>query len=643
MPIKRLHIIITFLCPLMSIQVFGQTRTVDSLMAVLQETDSKEDRAKLQVRLSKALERIDIAKSKKFAKEALLFDNDSLKSEAHNQLGRASFYQNELDSASFHFTKSIDLLNDLDLQDQAASVRISLGAVQLRKGEYRNSVTTLITSAAYFENSGDSINMAKCYSNVSTAFGELGDSQKAIVYGEKALAIFTQKNMLPFKAVTLPNLAGEFLKLGDTTRAKSYFLQAEALANQRNDQFSLARIYNNLGNMYLETDHDESEKYLTKALDIRKQTKNNDGIGTLYNNLGYLQLKKGNALKAIPYLKTALQFGQGSNATTTYNNLSDAHRQLGDFKMALFYEQQKNALNDSILKVENQKAIAEISTKYETEKKEKEILNLQNANLQTDMRRRQNRNLMYGAFALLLVAIILTYAFIKNSRKKRIIAEQLQELESQKVERLLKEQELTGIDAMIEGQEKERQRIAEDLHDSLGGKLSALKLFVEDIKKSDQALYGKIKTVLDESYDDVRNISHQKNTSAMIEKGLIPAVNMVANRLKSTEKLHVEVTNIDLKQKIQNFIELQLFRIIQELLANTIKHAKAKNVNIQFSEENSTLNVLYEDDGIGFDTENVDSGVGLKNIGNRIQKIGGSLAIDSNPGAGTTIILNVPI
>ena len=206
----------------------------------------------------------------------------------------------------------------------------------------------------------------------------------------------------------------------------------------------------------------------------------------------------------------------------------------------------------------------------------------------------------------------------------------MQELESQKVERLLKEQELIGIDAMIEGQEKERQRIAEDLHDSLGGKLSALKLFVEDIKKSDQALYDKIKVVLDESYNDVRHISHQRNASAMIEKGLIPAVNRVANRLKSTERLQVEVTNIDFKKKIQNFIELQLFRIIQELLTNTIKHAKAKNVNIQ-------------DDGMGFDTQKTDFGVGLKNMENRITKIGGSLAIDSNPGNGTTIILNVPI
>ncbi|WP_420602855.1 tetratricopeptide repeat-containing sensor histidine kinase [Flagellimonas sp.] len=622
---------------------FGQIQQADSLLVLLENTKETVEKAKLNVQLSKIYERIDISKSKQFAKHALAYNNDSIKSEATNQLGRAYFYSNQLDSAAHYFQKSIDFLKSMDLPDKAAAVGISLGAVQLRNGDYKAAVNTLIEGAAFFEGINDSINMAKCYSNVSSAFGELNDSKKAIEYGEKALHIFNVKNMVPYQAVTLPNLAGEFLKLGDTLKAKTYFLEAENLAKKRNDQFSLARIYNNLGNMYLETDHEQSEKYLSQALSIRKKTKNNDGIGTLYNNLGYLYLQQGSPKKAIPYLNNALTFGQGTNESITFNNLSNAHKALGDYKSALEYANKKTFLNDSILKIENQKAIAEITTKYETEKKEKEILNLKNVNLETDIKRKQNRNLLYAALGLLLIGLILAYLWLKNSKRKRIIAEQQQELESQKVEKLLKEQELIGLDAMIEGQEKERQRIAEDLHDSLGGKLSALKLLVEDVKKADKSLYGKIKTVLDESYDDVRNISHQKNATAMIDKGLIPAVNIIANRLKSSEKLNVEVTNIDLKQKIKNFIELQLFRIIQELLTNTLKHAKASNVNIQFSEENDTLNVVYEDDGIGYDTMATKEGVGLKNINSRIQKIAGSLTVDSNPGNGTTVILNVPI
>ena len=640
---KALRNLLPLFCFLVLSAGFGQNQQADSLMTLLESTQVAGERARIHLQLSKVYERIDIAKSRQFAQYALEYDNDSLKSEASNQLGRAYFYMTKLDSASFHFKESIDLLKSLGLEDKAASVSISLGAVQLRKGDYKGAVNTLIDGAAFFENIKDSINMAKCYSNVSSAFGELGDSEKAIQYGEKALHIFNARNMVPYKVVTLPNLAGQFLKLGDTLKARTYLLEAEDLARQRNDKFSLARIYNNLGNMYLESDFTQSEKFLSQALAIRNETKNNDGIGTLYNNLGYLYLQQGHSRKAIPYLSKALEFGQGTNESTTLNNLSNAHKNLGDYKQALEYADRKTALNDSILKVENQKAIAEISTKYETEKKEREILDLKNVNLETDIKRKQNRNLLYILLGLLAIGLVLVYAWLKNSKKKRIIAEQRQELERQRVERLLKEQELIGLDAMIEGQEKERQRIAEDLHDSLGGKLSTLKLFVENIKKVDKGLHGKIKTILDESYDDVRNISHQKNATAMIDKGLIPAVNIVANRLKSTKKLNVEVVNIDLKQNIKNFIELQLFRILQELLTNTLKHGEASNVNIQFSEENGTLNVIYEDDGIGYDTKTTLPGVGLKNIDNRIQKIGGSFTVDSNPGNGTTVILNVPI
>ena len=643
MPNRAIRTSFLFLCLFVFWSGFGQKQQADSLLTLLEGAQLEEERAKIRLHLSKVYERLDIAKSKEFAAQALEYNNDSLKSEACNQLGRAYFYLNKLDSASYHFKKSIDLLKSINLEDKAASVGISLGAVQLRQGNYKAAINTLLDGAAFFEKSKDSINMAKCYSNVSSAFGELADTEKAILYGEKALQIFNAKDMVPYKMITLPNLAGHFLKLGDSLKARNYLLEAEGLAKKRNDKFSLARIYNNLGNMYLETDYRQSEKYLSQALAIRKETKNNDGIGTLYNNLGYLYLQQGNPQKAISFLNNALEFGQGTNESTTLNNLSDAYKNLGNYKMALEYAGKKTALNDSILKVDSQKAIAEISTKYETEKKEREILDLKNANLETDIKRKQNENLLYVALGLLAIGFILAYSWMKNSKRKRIIAEQQQELESQKVEKLLKEQELIGLDAMIEGQEKERQRIAEDLHDSLGGKLSTLKLFVENIKKVDTELHGKIKSILDESYDDVRNISHQKNASAMIDKGLIPAVNIVAGRLKSTEKLNVEVANIDLKQNIKNFIELQLFRIIQELLTNTLKHAKAKNVNIQFSEENEILNVVYEDDGIGYNTQTTKSGVGLKNIGSRIQKIGGSFAVDSNPGNGTTVILNVPI
>jgi len=311
MTYKALRNLLFFFCLSVFCDAYAQNQQADSLLQRLEATQEARERAKLNLQLSKIYERIDIAKSRQFAAETFAYDDDSLKSEANNQMGRAFFYSNKLDSASYHFEQSIALLKSLGWEDKAASVSISLGAVQLRKGDYRGAINTLIAGASFFENTHDSINMAKCYSNISSAFGELADRKKAIEYGEKALAIFNAKNMVPYKMITLPNLAGQFLKLGDTLKAKSYFLEAEQLAKTNNDKFSLSRIYNNLGNMYLESDYAQSEKYLSQALTIRQETKNTDGMGTLYNNLGYLYLQQGNPRKAISYLKKALEFGKG--------------------------------------------------------------------------------------------------------------------------------------------------------------------------------------------------------------------------------------------------------------------------------------------------------------------------------------------
>ena len=644
MAINKLKVFLIFLlCSMWTPAVSQLEQQVDSLLYLLDRAEGPHQVALIKLRLSKLYERHDIEKSKTFAMEALTSDSDSVKAEAANQIGRSFYYQNQLDSAASYFEKSIAFLQLIELPDKASSVMVSLGAVQLRGGEYKRAISTLIEGVKYFEEVGDSINIGKCYNNIASAFGELGDVEKSISYGSSALDIFKKYRMTAYQAVTLPNLAGQYLKLGNTEKAKTYYLEAEALAQSNNDQFGLARIYNNLGNMYLETNQQASETYLAKSLDLKKELGINDGIGILYNNLGYLNLKKGNPQNAIPYFLNAITYGQGINVSTIYNNLSEAYESLGNYKQALKYADLKNTLKDSIMELEYQKSMAEISAKYDSEKNQKEILSLQNSNLQTNIKRKQNRNLLYGALGILLISLITAYSYIKNSTKKRIIAEQKRELESQKVETLLNEIELVGIDSMIEGQEKERQRIAEDLHDGLGAKLSALKLFTEDVKESNGELYLKIKGVLDESYDDLRNIALQKNASAAIDKGLIPAVNKMALQLQSTNKLQVEVANIDHHKKIKDFIEIQLFRIIQELLTNTIKHAKAHNVSIQFSEDDDTLNVVYEDDGIGFEAQSISKGQGFVNIKNRLQKIEGALSIDSNPGDGTTVILNVPI
>ncbi len=195
----------------LTIYAQGQQHEADSLSKLL-ETDLPVDKsAEIGLRLSKIYERTDLIKAKHFANMALRTTNDSIRSEAYNQLGRSFFYSNQLDSAETYFQNSVKSLKKANLDEMVASIQISLGAVQLRKGSYKKAVETLISSASFFEERKDSLNMGKCYSNISSAFGELNNYPKAIEYGQKALQIFNAKGIVQFQIITLPNLAGYFL------------------------------------------------------------------------------------------------------------------------------------------------------------------------------------------------------------------------------------------------------------------------------------------------------------------------------------------------------------------------------------------------------------------------------------------------
>jgi hypothetical protein len=622
----------------------AQTPKIDSLKTELSSAETSLKQAKLNLTIAKQFERVDLKAGKIYATEALkLTENDSIKAEAYNQLGRFGFFTSQLDSATYYFQEAISILKQKDDNKRVAIINISLGAIQLRQGKFNKTVETLTESAKFFEQTKDSLNASKCYSNIATAFAELEIFPQAISYSEKALQIFRSLEQTQFELITLPNLATMYYKNGDTLKSITYNAEAEALAKKLDNKRSLSLIYNNLGEIYLDADEVKAKDYLEQTLALKKELNLQEGVEYAQNNLGVISLRNKDYSKAINYLETASEKLKGKMLLTNYTNLSEAYKNSNNPKKALKYSESALKLTDSVLNSENQKTFVEIEAKYEAEKKETQILNLKNTNLETDIKRRKNRNFLIGALGLLVATLLIGYLILKNSRRKQTIAEQNQILETEKVDKLLKDQELIGLDAMLEGQEKERQRIAQDIHDNLGGKLSTLKLYLEDIESTNPEAFEKINLLLDDTYNDVRNIAHEKQSSALIDKGLIPAVQLVANRIKGSKKLGINVNNIDFNSRIQNFKELQLFRIIQELLTNTIKHAKAKQVNIQFSEDENQLSLIYEDDGIGFNPNTSKRGLGLTNIEQRVTKINGNYALDTSAGNGTTVIINVPL
>jgi two-component system sensor histidine kinase DegS len=323
-----------------------------------------------------------------------------------------------------------------------------------------------------------------------------------------------------------------------------------------------------------------------------------------------------------------------------------------NYKSAYFNLAQYLSLTETQNIEDNATTFQKLETKYQTVKKEKENLQLKQDNLEIENKRKQNLNLLIASILTFLLGSIIATLVLKNSKRKTKLAEQENELEKQKNITFLKEQEITTINAMVAGQEKERKQIAEDLHDNLGSVLATLKLHFENLKinrerkKTNQkTLFDKTENLIDEAYLKVRSIAHAKNAGVIANQGLLVAVQMMAEKISSSNKIQIEVIHFGLDKRLENSLEITVFRITQELITNIIKHAEATKATINLSLYEKNLNLIIEDNGLGFDTNKINfkRGMGLHSIKTRIAHLKGTFNIDATLGKGSSILMDIPI
>ncbi|HTF17804.1 MAG TPA: sensor histidine kinase [Chryseolinea sp.] len=251
--------------------------------------------------------------------------------------------------------------------------------------------------------------------------------------------------------------------------------------------------------------------------------------------------------------------------------------------------------------------------------------------------------LIFGTMTLLLVVLILiVFAFLFQ---RKLINRQKAFRE---IELLLQKQETKSTYAVLEAQELERKRIAEDLHDRLGSRLVAVKLHFHAFKNNpvnNQESFAVGSELLDGAVDEVREISHNLISGVLSKFGLVAALHDLKNALESTKELRVDIHVHHFDERIELVIEATIYRIVQELISNILKHSNATEVTIQLTKYGSDVLVIVEDNGIGFDVSSLNgkSGIGIKNIHSRINKLKGKVTIDSFPMQGTVVTIEIPL
>jgi signal transduction histidine kinase len=232
-----------------------------------------------------------------------------------------------------------------------------------------------------------------------------------------------------------------------------------------------------------------------------------------------------------------------------------------------------------------------------------------------------------SSFLLLIFVFLLTYFITKRIQKSKLI---------------LKEKEIEIITSKLKGQEQEKQRIARELHDGIGGGLAALKMRSHTMLSEPNKL--EIQKLIDEIYGEVRQISH--DLSMPFSANLNESIKNYMKRTLSDSKIHYSYTCVpetDWKN-VNKSTQNQLYRIIQEGITNAIKHSEATEIELQIVFRGKIINLSIEDNGKGFDTKNAtpESGIGLSNMFARTTALNGKINIDSSPGSGTIINVEIP-
>lgn len=453
------------------------------------------------------------------------------------------------------------------------------------------------------------------------------------------------------------NLAFENFNVDDPMQFTEYFDRAVDYAGKSGNSLDLARIYTYYGMMYGENFQrpELAEKYYDEALDIYRGIEDGFKQKPIYILKANLARQKNDYLESINLLKKADSLGSSSYETELnlriYKQLASDFKEIGETDSAFAYMELYDKTRDLYSIQQQNINIA----RFEAEKKDKENLLLQKKNQQAQF-------ITYFTSLFALLVIIASYLIYKNNKKKQLLKEQEIEIIKNKFETEQKRLELSAIDNLITAQEQERKRIAEELHDNIGALLTSVNMhfdvLVNEIKVKDNDKFGgiveKTHDLLKDAYSQIRNMAHFKNAGQMANRGIIPAVKNLAKTSSSVKGIQFNLNLSELDIRINNDIEIGIFRSIQELVTNVIKHAKAASISISIFEENNLLSISVEDDGVGFKFNRLefeqkingnhnDLGMGLPSMFSRVESYGGKMNIESTPGEGTLIIIEIPI
>ncbi len=444
-----------------------------------------------------------------------------------------------------------------------------------------------------------------------------------------------------------------YLDQQDTEKATSYYL--DVLKNIPTDVPNKINMEVQINLGIIELFHDRTIKAMEYFVPVKEKAQENHFydlyIDAVYQ-IGrvYFKLEQYDAAEIIlntAYIN-AVQWNRLELQRKVIQMLKNLYASRKKYKNAYALMTQYVDITQQINTKQNKKIVKELEVKYQTLEKEKEILSLKEEQIIKESELQRQRTIkkafLIGFLVVLLPIIGLLVLYFQKLKTQVALNKSQEEVNTQKVYGLMKDQELNLIKATMDGQDKERQRLARELHDSVGGNLASIKLQLSNTDKTDQQQINIIKQV-DETYNQVRDFSHNLIPKKFQKNPITPLVKEYINNVTngSDQQISFHPYPENEVDQISPALTEELFKIIQELLTNCLKHAKAQNIDIYLNHHNDSLQLLFEDDGVGFETSKAVEGIGFKNIKARLKSLSGEMFVDSALNRGTVISIDIPM
>lgn len=555
---------------------------------------------------------------------------------AEIELAKGFYNEYQADSSILHLKNvlrdSKNKKEQLKLELEKDAYGLLAGSFSL-KGDNEKAIRYLIENSKRVDKLGDKEQSAYVKGNLGALYNNMQNYKDGIQLQKTAIkdlkAIGVSKNT----AVFAGNITGAYIDSNQPDSALVWGKRTIKMAIEQKDVNSLTAGYYLTGASFEKKDTDSAFYYISKSLPLAKSTNNLLFLATGYNILGNIYSEKSKYQEAkenyIQSIEIYKSIGKPAGLYAPLKTLGIEAYSHKDYKTASKYMNEYIHFQDSVVSEDNRKLVHELNIKYETEKKEKLLVEQK---LTIEKEQHQKRLiLIIGALSVLTVmSVLLLY------RKNQKISQ----------EKNIREKENEILTAFINGEERERNRISQELHDGVASMIGVAKMNIETLphlpEEKQKSQIQKVVQILENTHSDIRHIAHNLLPVTLEKEGLVKATEQFANEINQTGILKITIENrIEGALKLSSQKQLMLFRMIQELINNSIKHSQAQEAMVVFHKNNDTLIIEISDDGIGIDDKITQDSQGLYSIQQRMSSILGRFSFEPGKNGGIKSILEL--